>query len=155
MKSHIVSSTKTNTIKLTVCAVMVAMSTVLSFIKPFQLPYGGSVTLFSFVPVLFAGYAYGLKWGVFSGIVYGVLQTVFGISAATAGAGFRWWQVLLCALLDYIIAGAMLGTAGIFKNVIKKPEYCYSGHSHFLMLGFSYFLVFPPKVSRDLFHHLQ
>lgn len=108
--------------KLTVSAIMVAMSTVLSFIKFSELPYGGSVTLFSFVPILFVGYAYGAKWGLSAGIVYGILQTVFGISGAVAGAGFAWYQVLLCALLDYIVAGAMLGLGGIFKKAIKNPQ---------------------------------
>lgn len=111
-----------NTLKLTVSAIMVAMSTVLSFLKFTELPYGGSVTLFSFVPILFVGYAYGAKWGIASGIVYGILQTIFGISGAVAGAGFAWYQVLLCALLDYIVAGATLGLGGTFKKVIKNPQ---------------------------------
>ncbi|MBP3445800.1 MAG: energy-coupled thiamine transporter ThiT [Clostridia bacterium] len=116
------NKTNENTMKLTVSAIMVAMSTVLSFIKFSELPYGGSVTLFSFVPILFVGYAYGAKWGLSAGIVYGILQTVFGISGAVAGAGFAWYQVLLCALLDYIVAGAMLGLGGIFKKAIKNPQ---------------------------------
>lgn len=111
-----------NTLKLTVSGIMVAMSTVLSFLKFTELPYGGSVTLFSFVPVLFVGYAYGAKWGIASGIVYGILQTIFGISGAVAGAGFAWYQVLLCALLDYIVAGAMLGLGGTLKKAIKNPQ---------------------------------
>lgn len=111
-----------NTIKLTVSGIMVAMSTVLSFIKFSELPYGGTVTLFSFVPILFIGYAYGAKWGISAGIVYGIMQTIFGISGAVAGAGFAWYQVILCALLDYIVAGAMLGTGGVFKKLIKKPQ---------------------------------
>ncbi len=111
-----------NTLKLTVSAIMIAMSTVLSFIKFADLPYGGSVTLFSFVPILFVGYAYGTKWGLASGLVYGVLQMIFGISGAISGAGFSWWQVLLCALLDYIVAGAMLGFGGTFKKSIKNPQ---------------------------------
>ena len=123
MKSHEVSTTKQTTLKLTVCAAMVGMSTVLSFIKFAELPYGGSVTLFSFVPLLFAGYAFGWKWGIGSGIVYGVLQTIFGISGAIAGAGFKAWQVILCALLDYIVAGAMLGFAGTFRKVIKNHQF--------------------------------
>lgn len=111
-----------NTLKLTVSAIMVAMSTVLSFIKFSELPYGGSVTLFSFVPVLFVGYAYGAKWGLSAGLVYGVLQAIFGISGAVAGAGFAWYQVLLCALLDYLVAGAMLGLGGVFKKAIHNPS---------------------------------
>lgn len=111
-----------NTLKLTVSAIMVALSTILSFVKFAELPYGGSVTLFSFVPVLFVGYAYGFKWGISAGLVYGVLQTIFGISGAVAGAGFKWWQVALCALLDYLVSGAALGTAGMFKKSIKNRE---------------------------------
>ena len=111
-----------NTLKLTVSAIMVALATILSFIKFAELPYGGSVTLFSFVPILFVGYAYGLKWGVSAGVVLGILQTIFGISGATAGAGFKWWQVVLCALLDYIVACAALGTAGMFKKSIKNYQ---------------------------------
>ena len=64
MKSKTMDKSNETTVKLTVSAIMVALSTVLSFIKPFELPYGGSVTLFSFVPILFVGYAYGIKWGV-------------------------------------------------------------------------------------------
>lgn len=122
MKSRNVSAKKQTTIKLTVCAIMVAMATVLSFVKFAQLPYGGSVTLFSFVPILFAGYAYGWKWGIGSSIVYGILQMIFGLSNAIAGAGFKWWQVLLCAFLDYIVACSMLGFAGAFRKPIKNPH---------------------------------
>lgn len=120
MKSHNVSKTNENTQKLTVCAIMVALSTVLSFIKFAQLPFGGSVTLFSFVPVLFAGYAYGWKWGIGSGIVYGILQAMFGVSEAAAG--LKWWQVILCALLDYIFSGAMLGLAGTFRKFMQNKR---------------------------------
>lgn len=116
------NKTNDNTVRLTVSAIMVAMSTVLSFIKFSELPYGGSVTLFSFVPILFVGYAYGAKWGLGAGIVYGILQTVFGISGAVAGAGFAWYQVLLCAMLDYIVAGAMLGLGGMFKKAVRNPQ---------------------------------
>ncbi|MBO5422081.1 MAG: energy-coupled thiamine transporter ThiT [Clostridia bacterium] len=122
MKNQKSNKMSENTMKLTVSAIMVAMSTVLSFIKFSELPYGGSVTLFSFVPILFVGYAYGAKWGISAGIVYGILQTIFGISGAVAGAGFAWYQVLLCAMLDYIVAGAMLGTGGTFKKLIKNPQ---------------------------------
>lgn len=126
MKSHTISNSKDTTIKLTVCAVMVAMSTVLSFLKITELPMGGSVTVFSFIPVLFAGFAFSYKWGIASGLVYGVLQAIFGLSASVAGCGFKWWQVALCAMLDFFAAGAMLGTAGTFKRFIKSPQLAFA-----------------------------
>lgn len=140
MKSHNVSNQ--NTIKLTVCAIMVAMSTVLSLITPFHLPYGGSVTLFSFVPLLFAGFAYGPAWGIGSGVVYGIIQAILGISGAIAGAGFSWWQVLLCSLLDYIVAGSTLGTAGMFRKSIKNARlaFCLGAFSACMLKYLSHFL---------------
>lgn len=123
MKSkNIGRNTEAITTKLTVSAIMVALSTVLSFIKFADLPYGGSVTLFSFVPILFVGYAYGAKWGPCTGLVHGILQMIFGISSSVAGAGFKWWQVALCALLDYLVAFSLLGTSGMFKKSIKNPQ---------------------------------
>ena len=74
MKSKTMDKSNETTLKLTVSAIMVALSTVLSFIKFSELPYGGSVTLFSFVPILFVGYAYGAKWGLGAGLVHGILQ---------------------------------------------------------------------------------
>lgn len=134
MKSHQISKTNENTVRLTVCAIMIAMSTVLSFIKISHLPFGGSVTLFSFVPILFAGYAYGWKWGIGSGLVYGIFQAMFDVSASVAGAGFKWWQVALCAVLDYIFAGAVLGTAGIFRKTVKKPQLSFAAGTVFACL---------------------
>ena len=122
MKSKTTDKSNEMTLKLTVSAIMVALSTVLSFIKFSELPYGGSVTLFSFVPILFVGYAYGAKWGLSAGLVHGILQMIFGISGATAGAGFKWYQVVLCALLDYLVAFGVLGLSGVFKKSIKNPQ---------------------------------
>ena len=122
MKSKTTDKSNEMILKLTVSAIMVALSTVLSFIKFSELPYGGSVTLFSFVPILFVGYAYGAKWGLSAGLVHGILQMIFGISGATAGAGFKWWQVVLCALLDYLVAFSVLGLSGVFKKSIKNPQ---------------------------------
>lgn len=122
MKSKTMDKSNVTTVKLTVSAIMVALATVLSFIKFSELPYGGSVTLFSFVPILFVGYAYGIGWGLGAGLVHGILQMIFGISSATSGAGFKWWQVVLCALLDYLVAFGVLGLGGVFKKSIKNPQ---------------------------------
>ena len=46
------------------CAVMVALSTVLSFIKIYRLPWGGSITLLSMLPVIMFSIRWGLKWGL-------------------------------------------------------------------------------------------
>ena len=49
----------------------VALATVLSNIKIFQLPQGGSVTAASMVPILWLGLRRGPKVGLFGAIMYG------------------------------------------------------------------------------------
>ena len=95
--------------------VCVALSFTLSYIKLFELPYGGSVTLFSMLPVMLFSYVYGIKKGVIVGLLYGILQAVqdpFIVHPAQF-------------LLDYPIAFSMMGFAGLLSsaNVLTaKPR---------------------------------
>ena len=50
-------------------ALMVALSVVLSALPVFKLPFGGSVTLFSQVPIILIGFRYGMLWGMETGLV--------------------------------------------------------------------------------------
>lgn len=96
--------------------VLVALGTVLSFIKVFELPQGGAITLCSMLPVMLFAYLCGTKWGLAAGFTYSVLQLLFGLNVLkgiTAGA------VVGSILLDYLVAFTMLGLAGIFRNKIK------------------------------------
>lgn len=111
---------KNNTKKIALCAIMTALSVVLSFIKVFDMPYGGSITLFSMVPVMFAGYAYGAKWGLSAGVVLGIVQCIAGASSSLAYLTDNVLNFVLCLLFDYIVAFAVLGLAGMFKNKIKN-----------------------------------
>ena len=49
--------------KMTLCALFVALATVLSFIKVYQLPLGGAITLLSMLPIILIGQFLGVKWG--------------------------------------------------------------------------------------------
>jgi len=60
--------------KLTVTGVMLALATILSMIRLFDAPYGGSVTLCSMLPVIVPGLLYGMRWGILSGVVYAILN---------------------------------------------------------------------------------
>ena len=51
------------TLNLVTGGVLVALSTALSFIKVFDLPYGGSITLCSMLPVMLYAYRSGTKMG--------------------------------------------------------------------------------------------
>lgn len=71
--------TKTST-TIVECAILIAMAFALSFIKIIDMPYGGSVTAASMVPIIVAGYRHGLKWGLLTGFTYSILQLLMGLA---------------------------------------------------------------------------
>ena len=94
------------------CALMIALSTVLSFITIYKLPQGGDITAVSMMPLVLASFRHGPKWGLFTGFTYGLIQMLLGIKnvmyCATLGA------MLLCILLDYLLAYAVMGLSCVF-----------------------------------------
>lgn len=84
----------------------VALATVLSNIKIFQLPQGGSVTAASMVPILWLALRRGPKVGLFAAIVYGFVQVAFDPYIVNPAQ----------LLLDYPVAFGLLGVAGFFQN---------------------------------------
>ncbi|MDO4618237.1 MAG: energy-coupled thiamine transporter ThiT [Clostridia bacterium] len=106
--------------KLALGGVMIALATILSLITIYSLPYGGSITLLSMLPLLFVGFIYGKAWGVLTGVIYGILQAILGAATSSAFAGLDFVSVMLVIILDYLVAFGVLGFAGIFKNKIKN-----------------------------------
>lgn len=64
---------ETKTKKLVLSAVLLALATVLSLFKVYQLPLGGSITLLSMLPVCLLSIRYGVKWGLTCSFFYGVI----------------------------------------------------------------------------------
>ena len=54
--------------------VVIALSVVLSFIKIYHLPQGGSITAGSMVPLFWIALRRGIKIGLFTCIIYGLVQ---------------------------------------------------------------------------------
>ncbi|MBQ8555774.1 MAG: energy-coupled thiamine transporter ThiT [Clostridia bacterium] len=89
---------------LAVGAVSIALSSVLSVITLFSMPNGGSVTPASMLPLMLFAFVYGPVPGVAVGAVYGILQFLLG----------GWFLSIPQFLLDYPVAFAMTGLAGLF-----------------------------------------
>lgn len=126
---------QSKTFRLTVTAVMIALGTVLSMLKIYSLPYGGSVTFFSMLPLLMVGYMFGVKWGLFSGLVYGILQCVLGALTSTPFASQSAVNVVFIILLDYLVAFSVLGLSGTFKGKIKNTTVSFAVGSVVAMLA--------------------
>ena len=99
-------------------ALMLALSTILSELAVFSLPFGGSVTLFSQVPIVLISYRYGVKWGLTTGLAMSIIQLIFGIQNFSYVSGITTFLIL--ALCDYLIAFTALGLGGMFKGKIKN-----------------------------------
>lgn len=95
------------------CAVMVALGFVLSLVKIWEMPFGGAVTLVSMLPVCLVSLRHGIKWGLGTAFVYSATQAF--VSGAH-GWGLSVRVLIVCYLLDYIIAFTCLGLAGVFKG---------------------------------------
>lgn len=92
-------------------ALTIAMSFLLSYIKLWDMPMGGSVTLCSMLPVMLFAYAYGLPHGLLVGLGYGMLQ-LLQTQPAVAD--------LAATILDYPIAFALLALAALGRKLPKK-----------------------------------
>ena len=102
-------------------AVMVALATVLSFIKVYKIPWGGSVTLLSMLPIALYSIKYGVKNGLMVSLLYAIVQLGQGIFIdGVLGWGLTPVMLIACILFDYIIAFVVLGLAGMFRKAGLK-----------------------------------
>ncbi len=111
--------------RLVTTAMLIAVATALSVFQPFQLPFGGGITIASMMPIVIIAYCYGTKWGLFSAFIFSLLQMLLGLKTVTAfflpgDSQMILWQAIIVCLLDYVVAYSVLGFGGIFKNKIKN-----------------------------------
>lgn len=90
--------------RLAYCAMAVALAYVTSFIKPFELPYGGSVTLLSMLFIVLVGNWYGVKSRCAGGLAYvccsfcrSRISSVCSRCAATMCWHLRHWGFPACS----------------------------------------------------------
>lgn len=100
---------------ITESAIMIALAMVLSMVKIFELPQGGSITAASMVPLLIISFRYGPKWGTFTAFVYSLVCMVTGFYPPPVATFANY---LLMVLLDYVLAFSCLGLASLFAKAI-------------------------------------
>jgi len=86
--------------------VAISLSFILSFIKLYRMPQGGSITPASMLPLFAYAYMFGPFAGIVAGMAYGILQLIQDPYVV------HWAQLLL----DYPLAFGALGFAGFFRK---------------------------------------
>ncbi len=104
--------------RLAEAALLIAMGTVLSVFKLIDLPYGGSVTVGSMLPVLIIAYRYGTGFGMASSLAFGIIQQLLGLK--TLSYVTTWQSILAVILLDYIVAFMVIGLGGLFRKLSSE-----------------------------------
>lgn len=86
---------------------MLAIAYVLSNIRIYEAPYGGSVTAGSMVPIIIFALRWGLGPGIFMGVAHGILQFLLGPKYSLHIASI---------LFDYVVAFGFVGFAGLLRS---------------------------------------
>lgn len=123
------SKSQLKTKQLVFSALAMGLGMVTSYLKIADLPFGGSITLFSMFFICFVGYLYGTRVGLTTAVAYGILQLIID----------PYIYAPVQILLDYPLAFGALGLSGIF-----------SGKKHGLVLGYIVGVI-----GRYLFHVLS
>jgi len=92
---------------MTIAALCVAMAFVLNQISLYRMPMGGSITPFSMLFIVLAGFWLGPVWGIMAGVAMGLLNTVTGAYVVHP----------LQYILDYILGFGALGLSGFFRKM--------------------------------------
>ncbi len=111
-RNGLIMNNKTKT--MVECAILIAATVILSFIKIYEAPLGGSVTLFSMVPLMIISIRHGLGWGLGSAFIFSIFKLWMG--AGNFAYVPTLTGIIVVILLDYIVAYTSIGLAGAFRK---------------------------------------
>ena len=109
------TSSFATTKKLVFSAMGITLALITSYLKLWNMPMGGSVTLLSMLFISLIGYWFGARYGIVTGESFGLLQFILN----------PYMLSIPQVLLDYPLAFGALGFSGFFRN-----------HKYSLQLGY-------------------
>ena len=138
------TSSVLTTKKLVYGGMCVALAFILSYIRLYKMPQGGSITLVSMFPIILYAMVFGPVAGIIAGVANGFLQLIQD----------PWLVNWAQAFLDYPLAFGFLGLAGLAPRFIKNTQVrtvmavsiavLGRGLMHFLS-GFIFFAEYAPE----------
>ncbi len=122
---------QTKTRRLTESAMLLAVAIVLELVSKLfipEQPFGGQLTIVSMLPVVLISYRHGVKWGLWAGVAYALIEMLLGAKTVAAafqpgyfGDGTMIVNALIMCLMDYLVAFTALGLGGLFRDRMEKP----------------------------------
>lgn len=91
-------------------AILAALAFIIDLLPSIKLGPWISIS-FAMVPVFILSFRWGLKYGLMSGFLWGLLQVIFGDAYI-----LHWFQFIV----EYFVAFAFVGFAGIFMRQIQE-----------------------------------
>ncbi|MBE6689197.1 MAG: hypothetical protein E7588_07995 [Ruminococcaceae bacterium] len=119
---------------ITESGICIALATILSMIMIYHLPYGGSITAVSMLPICLFSYRNGIRAGLACGFVHGLLQMFLGITQGVF-KGADLFTTFGMVVLDYLLAFGVLGFACLFRGKIKS--HCVAFSLGCMIVGFA------------------
>lgn len=106
-----------DTKRITEVSILVALAIVIELVSKVipSLPQGGSINVAT-LPLFVLAYRHGVKWGLISGFIYGLLSYML------FGAFYHWASILL----DYGLAFGVIGFSGVFRYIGKDNVWSFS-----------------------------
>ena len=122
---------QTKTKRLTESAMLLAVAIVLELVSKMfipEQPFGGQLTIVSMLPVVLISYRHGVKWGLWAGVAYAMIEMILGAKTVASafqpgyfGDGTMIVNALIMCLMDYLVAFTVLGLGGMFRDRIARP----------------------------------
>jgi thiamine transporter len=102
--------------------IFASLSAVLYTLRPFTLPFGGSITLGSMVPVMWLSLRRGPKVGIISGTIFGVLALLIDVVLLGASSIIA---TPVQVIFEYPVAFGVIGLTGLFRG--RTPAFAILG----------------------------
>ncbi len=101
-------------------AVMLALAFALSYLRLWEMPQGGSITLASMLPIMLVSVKHGTRVGVSTAFLYSLTQLFQGFMNVTISWAMSGGVLVTAIFFDYLVPFTLLGFSGIFR---KSGEY--------------------------------
>ena len=127
-------------------SLMLAMATVLQYVRIYHFPQGGAVTLGGMIPMLLISFRYGAAVGFFAGFIFGLINLIQDPFILHP----------IQVLFDYPLPFMAMGLAGIFPHkIFLSTIIAFAGRfiCHFIS-GAVFFASYAPEGISPIFYSL-